>query len=63
MEVTCPGCGQIISVNGLGRRKGKYPVQNVLNAYEELQKIGPVAERLNLSKGTVWRILKSEGII
>lgn len=62
MKVLCPKCGNFVVVNGLGRPAAKYPVQNVLNAYQTLQNIGLVAEKLNLSRGTVWRILKSEGV-
>jgi hypothetical protein len=60
MTRNCPNCGA--ALNDIGRKRGKYPVQNVLNDYQVLQNIGAVAEKNNLSKGTVWRILKEANI-
>ena len=62
MEVTCKNCGCKIKVNGLGRKKRKYPVQIVLNEYQAQQNIGIVSEKTGVSKGTIHRILKRHGV-
>lgn len=62
MQVTCPHCGNVVVVNGLGRPRGKYPVQNVLKAYKKHQNIPSTADVTGLSTGTIWRILKDNGV-
>lgn len=63
MKITCKNCGSLVVVNGLGRTKGKYPVQNVLNAYEAYKTVGAAAKETGLTKGTAWRILKEAGVL
>ena len=59
MKITCEKCGHVNMVNGIGRPRGKYPVQNVLKAYRLRKNYKAVAEELGLSSGTVWRIVKN----
>ncbi len=58
MKVQCPHCGKSVVVNGLGRKKGNYNVQNVLDTYHLYGSIRPTARKLNMPPGTVWHILK-----
>lgn len=68
MEVLCENCGHPNIVNHLGRKRGNYPVQLVLNAYRSRIEggskvsIGILATETGLSKGTTWRILKGAKI-
>ena len=62
MKVSCPECGKCIEVQGIGRKKGVYPVQNVLDAWQVRQNLAYVAGKTKVSKGTVKRILNTHGI-
>lgn len=62
MKVSCPECGKCIEVQGIGRKKGLYPVQNVLDAYQAGSSMYWVAIKFGLTRGTVKRILNTHGI-
>ena len=62
MEIICKNCGCINRVNGLGRKSGQYPVQNVLDAYQAGYSMYRIAEKYELTRGTVKRILNNHGI-
>ena len=62
MQIVCGKCGCKIEVNGLGRKKGKYPVQNVLDASQAGSSIYRIAKTFGLTRGTVKRILNNNGI-
>ena len=63
MKINCPHCGKSVVVNGLGRKKGNYNVQNVLDTYHLYGSIRPVARKLDIPPGTVWHILKDNGAL
>ena len=63
MKVQCPNCGETIAVHGLGRKSGKYNVQNVLDTYHLYGSIRPAARKLDMPPGTVWHILKDNGAL
>jgi len=50
-------------INGLGRKKGIYSVQNVLDAYRIYASVRAVARKLAMPPGTVWHILKDNGVL
>ena len=62
MEVTCPGCGATVVINGLGRKKRDYAFQNVLVAYQNSESVAAAARKLDMPPGTVWNILKRHGV-
>lgn len=59
MEIICKKCGCVIEVNGLGRKRGQYPVQNVLNAFQEGSSMYRIGQKFNLTRGTVKRIIEN----
>lgn len=63
MIVKCPHCGKPIVIEGLGRKKGNYDVQNVLDAFEAHGTIRAAARALDMPSGTVWHVLKDNGAI
>ena len=63
MKVQCPYCGKSVLVNGLGRKKGNYNVQNVLDTYHLYGSIRAAARKLDIPPGTVWHILKDNGAL
>ena len=63
MEVECPHCGGKVTVKGGGRPKGDYSVKNVLDAYRLCGSVRAAARKLEMPPGTVWHILKNEGVI
>jgi transposase-like protein len=58
--MNCPNCGH--PLNSLGRKKGNYPVQNVLNTYQGGCSVRSTAQKIGLSQGTVYRILQKAGV-
>jgi DNA invertase Pin-like site-specific DNA recombinase len=58
MKITCPGCGEIIIVNGLGRKTLDVPVENIFNALSTGKTITTIASELNCSRATIYLRVK-----
>ena len=57
MIVQCSRCGNVIVVNGLGRKRLNIPVKNVYDALTKYANITMAAESLGCSRGYIYKIL------
>lgn len=58
MKITCPVCGKVIAVNGLGRKRRDLPVEIVYDAYQRVKNYNAVGRKFNLSAATVRDLVK-----
>lgn len=57
--VTCPHCGGMVAVNGLGRKAFNLPVTKVCDALRLCCSVPAAAESLGCSRGLIYKILKA----
>jgi len=63
-EVICPKCGEKIRVKGTGGRKPKdLPVIFVCDKLRATRSVKQAAEELGCSRGYIYKVLKSEGLV
>ena len=64
VEVTCPNCGEKITVKGTGGRKPKdLPVIFVCDTLHATCSVTQAAEELGCSRGYIYKVLKNQGTI
>jgi len=64
VEVTCQQCGAKIKVRGTGGRKPKdFPVIFVCDKLQATGSVKKAAEELGCSRGYVYKVLKSAGLV
>lgn len=62
MIIKCPHCGQMVTVNGLGRKPLNIPLKNVCEALQVHRNVDEAAKELNCSPGYIYNILKAHGL-
>ncbi|MFC1979942.1 hypothetical protein ACFLVS_03660 [Chloroflexota bacterium] len=62
MIIKCPHCGQMVTVNGLGRKPLKIPLKNVYEALQMHRNVKTAATELNCSPGYIFNVLKANGL-
>jgi len=63
MIVQCPHCGKSVVVYGLGRKPLSLSVKNVCDALEDSSTVGQAAEKLGCSRGYIYKVLNTHGLI
>ncbi len=62
MSVMCPHCGKSFTIQGNGRPRKQVPVQKVMDALRVTGNIDDTLKRLNIGRGTLYRLLKPLGV-
>lgn len=62
MKVRCPHCGEVIAVQGLGRKSFNMPVIKVCDALQICHSVPAAAEKLGCSRALVYKVLKTNGL-
>jgi hypothetical protein len=62
MIVQCPHCGQLVAVNGLGRKPLNIPLKNVLESLQAHRDVTAAAWELGCSPSYIFGILKKNGL-
>ena len=62
MLVQCPHCGGMVAVNGLGRKQLNIPLKNVCESLKAHRSVAAAANKLNCSKGYIFKVLKDNGL-
>jgi hypothetical protein len=58
MQVKCPKCGELMLIDGLGRRAFNIPVTEVCDALSRVKKVLAAAELLTFFQTYISRYLK-----
>jgi len=58
MLVQCPYCGQLVPVNGLGRKPLNIPLKNVLESLQTHRDVKTAARELGCSPSYIFGTLK-----
>jgi hypothetical protein len=59
MRVQCPNCGEMVEIDGLGRKPLDIPLTNILEALLEHGSVKDAAEELHCSEGYIFGALKA----
>ena len=59
MLVQCPYCGQLVAVNGLGRKPLNIPLKNVLESLQACRNVKSAAIELGCSPAYIFDSLKT----
>ena len=62
MIVQCPNCGEVVVVNGFGRKRLNIPLKNIFESLKFHQDISIAAEELHCSQGYIYNALKANGL-
>jgi hypothetical protein len=62
MKITCPGCGKVLVVSGLGRKKLGIALNNVCESLRHKKSISLAAAELGCSEGYIFNSLKAAGL-
>lgn len=62
MKVQCPNCGEIVPVNGLGRKPKNIPLKNVCDAIQTHRSAAAAAQELGCSPAYIFGILKTNDL-
>jgi AraC-like DNA-binding protein len=62
MIVTCPHCGGMVVVNGLGRKAFNMPVINICDALQLHRSVAEAANELGCSRAYIYKVLKAAGL-
>jgi hypothetical protein len=62
MKVTCPYCGNTVTIRGLGRKPLDVPVENILDSLRKRGSVAVVAQELGCSRGYIYGVLKANGL-
>ena len=62
MKVQCPNCGEIIAVNGIGRKAFNMPVTKVCDALQLHRSVLAAANELGCSRAYIYKVLKADGL-
>ena len=62
MIVRCPNCGELVVVNGLGRKPLNIPLKNVCEALQVHRSVVGVANELGCSPAYIFGVLKVNGL-
>jgi len=62
MIVTCPHCGEAVTVNGLGRKRLNIPLKNILESLQDHRNVVAAAIELGCSLAYIFGSLKTNGL-
>jgi len=62
MIVICPHCGNLVTVNGLGRKPLNIPLKNVLESLQVYRNVKAAAEELGCSQSYIFAVLKNNNL-
>ena len=62
MKVKCLNCGELVVVNGLGRKAFNMPVTKVCDALRLHRSVLGAANALGCSRAYVYKVLKANGL-
>ena len=62
MIVTCPHCGEAVTVNGLGRKRLNIPLKNILESLRAHRNVAAAAIELGCSPAYIFGSLKTNGL-
>ena len=62
MIINCPHCGEVVVVNGLGRKRLNIPLKNVCESLEAHYSVVAAARQLLCSPGYIHNVLKAAGL-
>ena len=62
MIVTCPHCGEAVTVNGLGRKRLNIPLKNILESLQDHRNVVAAAIELGCSPAYIFGSLKTNGL-
>lgn len=62
MLVRCPHCGEMVVVNGLGRKRLNIPFKNVCESLSRHCSVVAAANELNCSEAYIFAALKANGL-
>ncbi len=62
MKKTCPQCGAVIEINGLGRKRLNHTVIFVYDTLKLYRTVTATAKQLNCSRGYIYKVLKENGL-
>lgn len=62
MKITCPKCGAIIVVSGLGRKSLRKPLIIVCDELRLCRSVGETAKNLVCSPAYIYKVLKENGL-
>lgn len=62
MNIICPSCDTLITVNGIGRKPLNIAVNNVCDALRLHRSVLTAANKLGCSRGYIYKILKADGL-
>jgi hypothetical protein len=62
MLIQCPHCGELVVVNGLGRKRLNIPVIFICDALQLHRNVAAAAKELGCSRGYVYKVLKTSGL-
>ena len=62
MIIQCPHCGELVVVNGLGRKPLNIPLKNVCEALQTHHNIVAAAKELGCSPAYIFGVLKANGL-
>ena len=61
-EIFCPNCGTKVATIGIGRRRTSLTVINVCDALRTYKSIVLASEKLDCSRGLIYKLLKTNGM-
>ena len=61
MIINYPHCGELVVVNGLGRKRLDIPLKNIYEALRSERNVTDAARTLHCSAGYIFNELKSRG--
>ena len=62
MKITCPCCGNEISVSGLGRRRLNIPLKNIYECLSTTSSVSRAATELGCSESYIFAVLKAANL-
>ena len=62
MKARCQKCGEMVAVNGLGRKPLAIPVTIVCDTLKACSSVNAAAEKLNCSRAYIYKVLKANGL-
>jgi len=62
MIINCPHCGEVVVVNGLGRKRLNIPLKNVCESLEAHYSVVAAARHLQCSPAYIHNALKTAGL-
>ena len=62
MKITCPKCGELVEVTGLGRKRLNIAVKNIYDAIKGTSSVNSAAQRLGCSKSYIFAVLKAQNV-